>query len=175
MPHNNYLTGKPTPPAPLFLLSCTFLFFPIYAYSPTLHPLPPSTLSPMILEFPLYLGRDHLLVRLFLGFRALPRRIHTRSMILLSAYFLLGYPLYFCLLFLLRRCCSCPPNCEPSFRFCSWLRLCLFVVHRHCSPRYPLGHLLSPASPCRRLLEDYGGRVNFTTVLIVIRSEALTT
>ena len=37
MSHNYYLTRTPTRPAPLFLLSCPFLFSPIHAYSPIVH------------------------------------------------------------------------------------------------------------------------------------------
>ena len=98
MSHKYSLTRNPTPPAPLFLLSCPFFFFPIHAYSPTLHPISPP-LSHMTLEFPLYLGHAYLLVRLFLAFSVLPWRIHIRSMILFSASHLFHYPVCVCLLF----------------------------------------------------------------------------
>ena len=107
MSHKYSLTRNPTPPAPLFLLSCPFFFFPIHAYSPTLHPISPP-LSHMTLEFPLYLVRAFLFVRPFLAFCALLWRIHIRSIILFSASFLCHCPVYLCLLFVLRRHFSYP-------------------------------------------------------------------
>ena len=125
MSHHNYLTGNPTPPA---AYSCypVPLSFPLSMRTFQLCILFLPLFSPTTLKFPLYLGRDYLLVRLFLAFCAVPRRIHIRPIILFSASFSLGYPLYFCLLFLLRLqySYSLYKYCQLSFRFCFWLRLC---------------------------------------------------
>ena len=143
MSHRNYLTRNPTPyscyPVPFsFSLSIRTLQFCI------LFP----ALSLMTLEFPLYLSRDYLLVRLFLAFCALPRRIHLRSIIQLSASFSLGCAHYFRLLFLQRLYYSYYLYCELSFLLCFWLWPCLFyttTVLPHIL--WAVYYLLPPLSP----------------------------
>ena len=93
------LTRNPTPPAPLFFLSCPFLVFPIHAYSPTLHQVSPPV-SPKTLEIPLYIGHTRSSISSLLGSSvANPHTFHDP--ILRS--FLFHYQAFFCLLFVLRR------------------------------------------------------------------------
>ena len=93
---------------PLFPYPCILFIFSSY--------FPPSISHDPGL--PPCLGRPYILVRLFLSFGALPRRIHMRSMILLLVSVSLHYPLYCCLFLNLPRPWT-PTMSRPPLHTCS--------------------------------------------------------